>query len=81
MGRWAGGPWTNNGWPDDLAQTDVDRQMRALTQGVSRVWVLRSEVEMWDSRHLMDQWLDAHGTLVDSASFHGVQMRLYELTQ
>ena len=81
LGRWAGGPWTNNGWPDDVAAADVDRQMQALTQGVARVWVLRSEVEMWDSRHLMDQWLDTHGRVVDSANFHGVQMRLYELNR
>jgi mannosyltransferase len=80
LGRWAGGLWTNNGWTDEQAKADVDRQMQALTAGMTRVWVLRSEVEMWDSRHLMDQWLDEHGTMIDSATFHGAQMRLYELT-
>lgn len=79
LGRWAGGLWTNNGHPDEQARAEVDAAMRALTNGVERVWVLRSEVEMWDARHLMDQWLDAHGALIDQAEFHGSQAKLYEL--
>jgi 4-amino-4-deoxy-L-arabinose transferase-like glycosyltransferase len=80
LGRWAGGLWTNNGHPDAQARAEVDAAMRGLTHGVERVWVLRSEVEMWDARHLMDQWLDEHGTLVDQAEFHGSQVRVYDLS-
>jgi hypothetical protein len=43
------------------------------------VWLLRSEVEMWDQRRLMDAWLDQHGELVDQADFLGVQVRRYRL--
>ena len=50
-----------------------------MTAGAPDVWVLRSEVEMWDQRHLMEEWLDAHGTLLDAADFHGVQVRHYAL--
>ena len=57
LGRWAQGLWTNNGWEDDPARALADQQMRAMTAGAPDVWVLRSEVEMWDQRHLMEQWL------------------------
>lgn len=76
---WIGGLWTNHGWPDDPARAEVDRQMQAQTAGYSDIWVLRSEVEMWDQRHLMDAWLDQHATLVEQADFHGVQVRRYQL--
>jgi hypothetical protein len=79
LSPWIGGVWTNQGWPDDVAQQDVARQMSVQTAGYSDVWVLRSEVEMWDQRHLMDQWLDEHGELIDQADFHGVQVRHYRL--
>jgi hypothetical protein len=79
LSPWIGGMWTNQGWPDDVAQQDVARQMSVQTAGYSDVWVLRSEVEMWDQRHLMDQWLDEHGELIDQADFHGVQVRHYRL--
>ena len=80
LGRWAEGLWTNNGWEDDQARALADQQMRDMTADASDVWVLRSEVEMWDQRHLMEEWLDAHGTLLDAADYHGVQVRHYELT-
>lgn len=79
LGAWMGGLWTNHGRPDEAAQEDVDRQMRRQTAGHSDVWVMRSEVEMWDQRHLMDAWLQQHGTLVEQADFHGVQVRRYRL--
>ncbi len=79
IGPWAEGLWTNNGWDDASAQQLADQQMQAMTVGASDVWVLYSEVEMWDQRHLMQQWLDAHGTLADQADFHGVQVRHYRL--
>ncbi|HXF61899.1 MAG TPA: glycosyltransferase family 39 protein [Caldilineaceae bacterium] len=79
LGAWREGVYTNWGQPDEIARQEVDRQMRQATAGYRDVWVLRSEVEMWDQRHLMDEWLAAHGTLVERADFHGVQVRRYEL--
>jgi hypothetical protein len=81
LGVWMEGLWTNQGWPDDLARQEVDRQMQQQTAGYSDIWVLRSEVEMWDQRHLMDEWLAAHGTAVEEADFHGVQVRRYRLEE
>ncbi|MEZ4614245.1 MAG: hypothetical protein R2867_01845 [Caldilineaceae bacterium] len=80
LGAWAEGLWTNNGHPDETARRQVDEQMRNLTTGRKELWLLSSEVEMWDSRHLMREWLDSHGTIVEQAEFHGVQVRHYELT-
>lgn len=79
LGRWMGGLWTNNGQPDDLARSEVAAHMERVTDGLKRIWVIRSEVEMWDARHLMDEWLDLHATLVEQWNFHGSQVRLYEL--
>jgi hypothetical protein len=76
---WVGGLWTNQGWPDDLSRADVARQMVEATAGYEELWVLRSEVEMWDQRHLMDEWLDQHAELIDQADFHGAQVRHYRL--
>lgn len=79
LGRWASGLWTNGGQADEAARAQVDREMRALTHGEDELWLLSSEVEMWDARHLMREWLDAHGEITDKAEFHGVQARHYIL--
>ena len=79
LGRWVGGLWTNGGLPDDQAQGQADQEMQQLTAGVQELWVLSSEVEMWDTRHLMDGWLEEHGRLLESAEFHGVHARHYQL--
>jgi hypothetical protein len=79
LGAWIGGLWTQNGLPDDQAFAQVDAQMRQQTAGYRDIWVLRSEVEMWDPRYLMDRWLDEHGALVDQAHFNGAQVRHYVL--
>ncbi len=81
LGWWAGGLWTNNGHPDEQARTEVDAQMRAITAGADDVWIMRSEVEMWDSRHLMDEWLDEHAALVEQADYHGTQVRHYRMVE
>jgi len=66
-------------YPGIGARAEVDAQMRNITAGANDVWVMRSEVEMWDSRHLMDEWLDEHATLVEQADYHGTQVRHYRL--
>lgn len=79
LGRWAGGLWTNGGLPDDQARVQAAQEMQQLTTGVQELWVLSSEVEMWDTRHLMDSWLAQHGRLLEAAEFHGVHARHYQL--
>ncbi|MEZ4728013.1 MAG: glycosyltransferase family 39 protein [Caldilineaceae bacterium] len=79
IGRWVGGLWTNGGLPDDQAQLIADQQMQVMTAGVDELWVLSSEVEMWDARHYMRAWLDEHGQLIEAAEFHGVHARHYLL--
>jgi uncharacterized membrane protein len=81
LGQWVGGLWTNGEADDEQARREVDQQMNALTARAKRIWVLRSEVEMWDARHLMDEWLEQHGQVIDRAEFHGVQVKAYELKQ
>ncbi len=79
IGNWKGGLWTNNGLADEQAIVMAEQEMAQITQGAPDVWVLTSEVEMWDARHLMSAWLDSHGRMVESAEFHGVHARHYVL--
>lgn len=79
LGRWTGGLWTNNGLPDDQAVADVEAQMRALTAGGGDIWLVLSEVAMWDNRRLMDQWLLYNTTLLANHEFHGVQVQQLRL--
>jgi hypothetical protein len=81
LGWWVGGLWTNNGHPDEQARAEVDAQMRAIAGGADDIWVMRSEVEMWDSRHLMDEWLDEHAALLEQADYHGTQVRRYRMVE
>ena len=79
LGRWVGGPYTNYGEPDVQARAGVDAQMQAATAGSTTVWVMLSEAEMWDARRLMDEWLNAHGRVVEQVDFPGVGVRRYVL--
>lgn len=79
LAPWMGGLWTNHGRLDADARAEVDWIMREQTAGFDTLWLLRSEVEMWDSRRLMDQWLEQHGVLLGAQDFHGVQVRHFRL--
>ncbi|MBX3015877.1 MAG: hypothetical protein KF832_30435 [Caldilineaceae bacterium] len=79
LGWWVGGLWTNGDLPDDQARALADQEMQQITAGVQELWVLSSEVEMWDTRHLMNEWLTTHGRVVAGAEFHGVHARHYLL--
>jgi 4-amino-4-deoxy-L-arabinose transferase-like glycosyltransferase len=74
LGRWSGGLWTNGGQPDAEAAAEVDAQMRALTAGVEEIWLLLSEVEMWDNRRLMDAWLAQNTEILEQFMYHGAQV-------
>jgi hypothetical protein len=55
----------------------VDAEMTALTADLPELWLVVSEEEAWDSRHLTRAWLDAHAQLVDQAHFVRVDVYHY----
>ena len=79
LGYWIGGLWTNNGLPDEQARAEVDQHMLNATNGFDTVWVLLSEAEMWDQRHLMNEWLDSNGQQIAAWYYHGSEVRQYKL--
>ena len=79
LGWWAGGPYTNWGRSDEVEMHEVEVYMGNITQHADVVWVLLSEATMWDSRKMMDHWLQAHGELVEEQTFAGVTVQRYRL--
>lgn len=79
LGRWVGGPYTNYDESDAAAQARVGEIMALNAAGSDDVWVMLSEVDMWDRRHLLERWLDEHATLLEQVDFAGVQVRHYAL--
>ena len=79
LGRTAGGLWTNHDLDDSDSWQQVDAEMQELTAGADDIWLMRSEVEMWDARNLMDRWLRRHGERLELVDFHGVQVVHYKL--
>lgn len=68
------GIWTNGGQsPDSVAD-----QMAALTAGLTELWLVVSEEDLWDERHLTRSWLDTHARLVDEAHFVRVSVYHYQ---
>ena len=79
LGWWVGGPWTNNALSDEKARRGVDEEMHEKTAGAGDIWIMQSEIETWDSRRLMDQWLSDNATLFDEIDFSGVKVSGYRL--
>ena len=71
------GLYTNHG----LSEAEADRQMRAVTAGRRTVWLIGSEMEMWDQRHLVLQWLQAHGQQTQEAGFARVTVWRFEMEE
>lgn len=77
---WAEAPFTN--WRQEdgsyyVYMPYVDKEMTALTSGYSGVWLVYSEVTLWDDRELVKQWLDIHWHLVDQRAYVGVTVYRY----
>lgn len=68
------GLWTN----DDKTEATVDTEMIALTAGLSDLWLVVSEENLWDNRHLTRAWLNQNAELVDEAHFTGVDVYHYQ---
>ncbi|UCG24537.1 MAG: glycosyltransferase family 39 protein, partial [Chloroflexota bacterium] len=79
LGRWMEGLWTNNGLPEAEAREQVDRVMAQKTAGAKDIWIMLSEVESWDQRGLVTEWLDEHALLLDVAAFRRAEVRHYRL--
>jgi hypothetical protein len=79
LGRWVGGPYTNYGETDEQARARVDAELQAATAGSATIWLMLSEAEMWDTRRLLDEWLNQHGSVVEQMDFPGVGVRRYNM--
>lgn len=73
--RWAEGPYTNAGM--DLHE--LDRRMRDITDGGGGVWLVATEVALWDERDLVKAWLDDHARLTAEMQFVRVAVYRYQL--
>jgi uncharacterized membrane protein len=73
--RWAEGPYTNAGM--DL--NELDRRMRDITDGGGVVWLVATEVALWDERDLVKAWLDDHARLTAEMQFVRVAVYRYQL--
>ena len=79
---WREAPYTNWRESDGNYQVGapyVDGEMSVLTSGYDSVWLVYSEVWLWDDRALVKAWLDQHGQLADQRSYAGVELYRYDL--
>jgi len=78
----ADGLYTNSRLPDGSYVTlpeGIDSQMQQMTAGYSDVWLIITEMGMWDDRGLVRSWLETNGRLVDAAAFTKVDVYRYVL--
>jgi 4-amino-4-deoxy-L-arabinose transferase-like glycosyltransferase len=73
--RWAEGLYTNGG----MEPADVAARMAEMTAGSPTVWLVASEVSLWDQRGLVQAWLEEHATRTRAAEFTRVTVYRYEL--
>jgi mannosyltransferase len=73
--RWAAGLYTNAG----MQAGEVDRLMDEITAGSQVLWLVATEVPLWDERDLVATWLADHATPTDEARFVRVTVRRYHL--
>ena len=68
--RWAEGLYTNGGMNSGSAHMS----METLTAGTETVWLIATEVDLWDARGLVQAWLEQNASIVDDAHFVGVSV-------
>ena len=79
---WAEAPYTNWRSADggyEVGEAYVDGEMSAVTAGYDGVWLVYTEVNLWDDRELVKAWLDGHSTLVERRDYVGVSVFYYTL--
>jgi mannosyltransferase len=77
---WAEGLYTNHRAPDGsylMGEQEAARRMQEMTEGHGAVWLVATEVEMWDQRGLVRAWLEANAQRVDEAHFARVDVYRY----
>ncbi len=80
LGVWAEAPFTNWREPDGSYRvngTYVARELAGLVGGYDRVWLVYSEVALWDDRELVKGWLDIAMEGLDQQHYPGVSVYLY----
>lgn len=70
-------PGSNDGYQDTAAV--IFTQLDLAFAGKTGVWLIASEVAMWDRRNLLERWLDAHGTITEQHVFTQVIVTRYQL--
>jgi mannosyltransferase len=71
---WAEGPYTNGG----MDPAEVDRLMSNLVAGRPAIWLVATEVGLWDARGLTLAWLEEHARRTAEAHFERVDVYRYE---
>jgi len=77
---WAEGSYTNHRTPDGsylMSERDVERQMQEMVGSQPAVWLIVTEMEMWDQRGLVRAWLEANMRRADEAHFARVDVYRY----
>jgi hypothetical protein len=71
---WADGLFTNYGMSD----ADVDAQMHAMVASRKVVWLVASEMEMWDQNLQVWHWFESHARRTDTVVLTQVTLYRYE---
>jgi mannosyltransferase len=81
---WAEGLYTNHRAPDGsdlMGEQEVAYRMQEMTAGHDVVWLVATEVEMWDERGLVRAWLEANAQRTDEAHFVRVDVYRYVMRE
>lgn len=76
------GPYANHRNADGSYLRDaaaIDADIAGALAGQKAVWLVATEVEMWDDRHLLDDWLKRHARETDRGDFMRVSVVRYEV--
>jgi 4-amino-4-deoxy-L-arabinose transferase-like glycosyltransferase len=77
---WAEGPYTNHRGPDGsylMSEREAAYRMETMTARYDVVWLVVTEMEMWDQRGLAQAWLDTNARRTDEAHFMRVDVYRY----
>jgi hypothetical protein len=77
---WAEGLYTNHRTPDGaylLSDQQAAHHMQGMAAGYDTIWLVATEVGMWDQRGLVQAWLEANAQRVDEEHFLWVDVYRY----